>query len=57
MSFLTFGYKGGYIHESYVSRKHSITWQIEVNGVNYRGSSSSIHGAKCAITRAFSKAS
>ena len=55
--FLTFGYKGGYIHESYVSRKHSITWQIEVNGVNYRGSSSSIRGAKCAITRAISKAS
>ena len=49
--FLTFGYKGGYIHESYVSGKHSVTWQIEVKGVNYRGSSLTIHGAKCAITR------
>ena len=55
--FLTIGYKDGYIHESYVSGKHSITWQIEVNGVNYRGSSSSIHGAKCSITRTISKAS
>ena len=51
MMFLTIGYKGGYINESYVSGKHSVTWQIEVKGVNYRGSSSSIHGAKCAITR------
>ena len=55
--FLTIGYKGGYIHESYVSGKHSITWQVEVNGVNYRGSSPSIHGAKCSITRTISKAS
>ena len=55
--FLTFGYKGGYIHESYVSGKHSVTWQIEVKGVNYRGSSLTIHGAKCAITRTISKAS
>ena len=57
MMFLTIGYKGGYIHESYVSGKHSVTWQVEVNGVNYRGSSLTIHGAKCAITRAISKAS
>ena len=55
--FLTIGYKGGYIHESYLNGKHSITWQVEVAGVNYRGSSSSIHGAKCAITRAISKVS
>ena len=57
MMFVTIGYKGGYIHESYLRGKHSITWQIEVYGVNYRGSSSSIHGAKCAITRTISKAS
>ena len=55
--FLTFGYKSGYIHESYVSGKHSITWQVEVNGVNYRGSSSTIRGAKGSITRTISKAS
>ena len=57
MMFLTVGYKCGYIHESYLRGKHSITWQIEVNGVNYRGSSSSIRGAKGAITRTISKAS
>lgn len=57
MMFLTIGYNGGYIHESYVSGKHSIIWQVEVNGVTYRGSSSTIHGAKCAITRTISKAS
>ena len=55
--FLTISYNGGYIHESYLRGKHSITWQIEVNGVNYRGSSPSIQGAKCSITRTISKAS
>ena len=57
MMFLTIGYKDGYIHESYLHGKHSITWQVRVYGVNYRGSSLTIHGAKCAITRAINKAS
>ena len=55
--FVTIGYKSGYIHESYMSGKHSITWQVEVYGVNYRGRSYSIRGAKSAITRAIRKES
>lgn len=57
MMFVTIGYKSGYIHESYLCGKHSITWQVEVYGVNYRGSSPSIRWAKSAITRAIRKAS
>ena len=55
--FVTIGYKGGYVHESYLCGNHSITWQVEVYGVNYRGSSLTIRGAKSAITRAIRKAS